>query len=115
MQRSAVADEVDQEGQCYLAGQALLLQEESHVVQVPGVLAVEGRDQLTRVEVRQGQDRHFGEAETRLHLRARLTSLGWVDRAAQHRADLHLDLHRPVPDDQLDDVRRAAQDGGVNV
>ena len=69
VQRPAMADEVDQEGQCHLAGQALLLQEESHVVQVPGVLTVEGGHQLARVEVWQGQDR----------------------------ANLHLDLHRPGP------------------
>ena len=71
---------VDQEGQCHLPGQALVLQEQPHVVQVPGVLAVEGRDQFARVEVRQREHWYFGEAEARLHLhlRAGLAAFGRV-------------------------------------
>ena len=101
--RAIVADEVDEECAPQFVTYTFIRQQVSHVEQVTRVLAIQRRHDLSRIEVGEGNNLHFGEAECVFDCRHNTHDYGIVDCAAQDGCDLDLDLNAFGSDDELGD------------
>lgn len=100
--------DVDEEGAEQFVGYAFVLEEQLHVVEIPGVLSVQGGDKLDSVEVLERDQSHLGDTELVLDAWGHAPRLGCLHRAAHPRGSLDLDGRIAVADLEPDLIGAAS-------